>query len=79
MPGFIKNVQGHEILFKTLGGLIETAHPLLSGSIEHVLPGLRKAWAGERTRWISEVVAFYGSLCQSLLPRDGVRGLMDVS
>jgi hypothetical protein len=37
MPGFIKDVQGREVLFKILKGLIEIVNPLLPGSIENVL------------------------------------------
>jgi hypothetical protein len=81
MPGFTKNVQGRNVLFKILGGLIEFAHPLLSGSTEHMPPGLREestTWAGERTRCVSEVFAFPGISCQSLTPSDGTCRFMDV-
>lgn len=40
MPGFIINVQGRDVLSKILKGLIETANPLLTGSIENIRPGL---------------------------------------
>ncbi len=39
MPGFIENVQGRELLFKILEGVIGTANPLRIGSTENALPG----------------------------------------
>ena len=40
MPSFIYHVQGREVLFKTIEGLIQIAESLIS--IENILPGLIK-------------------------------------
>ena len=40
MPSFIYHVQGREVLFKIIEGLIQIAESLLS--IENILPGLIK-------------------------------------
>ena len=62
MPGFIENVQGRELLFKILEGVIETANPLRTGSTENALPGYN------RLPWRLFVLS-----CYSLERLDGLR------
>jgi hypothetical protein len=42
MPGFTPIVQGLEVLFKFLEGILTTAYPMRVVSIKNVLPGLAR-------------------------------------